>query len=270
MYIDEAYEKKFIEWANSASRVLRSKEEIVEYSKNISKNWENEELRHYLSEPYIEKLVRIYDQFLCKLDELVLPPAVGSWAYALYANDWGITLYYKYYEDFSDESKVMFKEIQRHMILREPAKLLTLDEFAQIYSVDSNTVRQWIRRAKIKNAKKDGTGWKISELTDVSPYKMSDAYYGYYELPLEIDVDPKYEFIKGYSYLSFSEKVRGKERKIFLWRYVGADNKPESDAVSMTNAQAAEFEYYLISHSQIENREVMDDIEINGRVSWKY
>lgn len=253
----DSIDKKFEKWENVD--VLRSREDIIEYCKAIEYNWTDEELRTYLSDQYIEKLQDIYARFKKKLSNLKLPPVQECWAYLLFANDFGITLYYCYYTDVSvEEEKIDFAEAQRHLLLREPAKLLTLEEFANIYSVEVNTVRQWIRRAKIKNAKKTADGWRISELTNVSPYKLQRDQYGLYEFAPTVQVLPEYDFMKGYTHLQLYPGGRGKPRIIEL-----SSNDKKRDSREMKHVDAVKFEYYLISHSEIENREHLVNIEIN-------
>ncbi|MDP3058300.1 MAG: helix-turn-helix domain-containing protein, partial [bacterium] len=46
-----------------------------------------------------------------------------------------------------------------------PAQILTVDEYAKLIGVKSGAVRQWIRRAKIRSAFKQGQEWRIPELS---------------------------------------------------------------------------------------------------------
>ena len=50
-------------------------------------------------------------------------------------------------------------------LLQIPAKMLTTGEFAQLRGVEDVTVRQWLRRGKIRTAVKYGNEWRISALT---------------------------------------------------------------------------------------------------------
>lgn len=74
------------------------------------------------------------------------------------------------------------------------ADLFSVDEFANIHDVTTTTVRQWIRRGKIKNAKKFGNIWKIPSITDKPSRGFYSATYYFDELsPTTIE---KYEYLK--------------------------------------------------------------------------
>jgi len=64
------------------------------------------------------------------------------------------------------------------------SKLLSLEEFGMIHDVAADTVRQWIRRGKIRSAVKMGNDWRIPELSDLPErgYKPG-SYYWREEIP---------------------------------------------------------------------------------------
>lgn len=52
-------------------------------------------------------------------------------------------------------------------LLSIPCKMLSPEEFAQIYGLDLDTVTDWIHCGKIRSVRKTGREWRISELTEL-------------------------------------------------------------------------------------------------------
>ena len=61
---------------------------------------------------------------------------------------------------------------QMFSLIRVQTKLLTVEEFANSYGTTPGTVRQWIRRGKIRNAKKVGGEWRIPYVGQRSLWKI--------------------------------------------------------------------------------------------------
>lgn len=70
----------------------------------------------------------------------------------------------------TEDNKITCKWIDKrgnYSICKSSCKKLTVEEYADKYGVKPVTVRQWIRRGKLRSAEKIGSEWKIPELSDI-------------------------------------------------------------------------------------------------------
>ena len=124
----------------------------------------------------------------------------GYWAYSFEINSQGVILYLEYYNsvDFDENKNLSFSYIgETFPIITVKTRLLTVEEYARMYEVETVTVRQWIRRGKIRTAIKFGKEWRIPELTQVPSrgYRM-----GQYKWEESLsDLPPEYEFLNKYN-----------------------------------------------------------------------
>lgn len=82
-------------------------------------------------------------------------------------------------------------------------KLLTVDDYANTYGVNTGTVRQWIRRGKIRNAIKLGNEWRIPELTDMPTRGYQTGIYMWMEYLKNLHKE--YEFLRNYTTAMFDQ-----------------------------------------------------------------
>lgn len=178
--------------------------------------------------------------------------------------------YWAYYLEYSyDEFSVnMYHmtsfEVDEDMAIRESKvdaiyKLITLtpvsftvEQYSKLYEVEQGTVRQWIRRGKLRTAYKEGTEWKIPELTPPPSRGYEGAQYkwinGVDNLPEE------YEYLKEYVIATFyqDQKDRTKYHVLFVSREAFAYNDMSKNKELLLDAKEREkLELFMISHPQI-------------------
>lgn len=73
-----------------------------------------------------------------------------------------------------------------YTILQVQCRYLTVEEYAALSGVTDTTVRQWIRRGKLRTAKKEGREWRIPELADTPKRGFESVTYAWNTLPEEI------------------------------------------------------------------------------------
>ena len=144
-------------------------------------------------------LKNLLDEFKKSLDNIVFIEKLDDgWCY-----DWGVSysgadlqlIHYRVDDSiFENPHDIMYDQI--FTLSTTPTKLLTVEEYAQMQGVEVVTVRQWIRRGKIRTAKKFGKEWRIPALTDTPGRGYTSAWYewsdGLIGLPKELEFLNKY------------------------------------------------------------------------------
>ncbi len=174
---------------------LFSKEELIESFKLTMEYIEFDEDTGYTQDA-IQKKMQICKKFLSTLEKCKLPRLTELWWYYEYefTGD-GIELYLC----TADESDIELDEDSRIIssmsstiestLLKVACDYLTVEQFADIQGVSPVTVRQWIRRGKLRNAKKNGRDWLIPSLED-KPYRGYESVQYFLTEPLQIDEFP--------------------------------------------------------------------------------
>ena len=126
--------------------------------------------------------------------------------------------------------------------------MMTVEEYASVSKTEAGTVRQWIRRGKLRNAIKIGGEWRIPEITDPPTRGFTPVRYynnGHFlSLPKELGV-------------SLNQKpciidiYKAKEEKgyVVLFDYAPAMIPQRL----LTDAERERLELMLISNSNITN-----------------
>ena len=131
-------------------------------------------------------------------------------------------------------------------VIEFPAKILTVDEYAESIGVKSGTVRQWIRRAKIRSAFKQGQEWRIPELSRPVKRGYIDTKYAWTEELTDVP--------KGYKYLSKPSSVsihQDMDDKKYYELWVSAPEGGLANIYRLTEAEREKLELYLISKPEV-------------------
>ncbi len=161
------------------------------------------------SASYYRILDNMLDKMINKVERTHLFESLEDWwFYSFEISSDGICLKLeqsaKLYFDDDGEIEPCFIEESFDLIMVS-SRMLTVDEYAKLYNVDNGTVRQWIRRGKLRTAVKHGSEWRIPELSEPEHgrYRM-----GQYKITGHIDNLPdEYSFINNCSLVWF-EKCR--------------------------------------------------------------
>ena len=125
------------------------------------------------------------------------------------------------------------------------ARLLSLEEYGGVYGVAADTVRQWIRRGKIRSAVKLGSEWRIPEIAEVGGRGYEIGTYSWsIELP-----DPPAEIpdINDFDEIStHPSKEKGE------WYAMLHAKNGQSSGRAMTSKMKEKLELYLISQPLVE------------------
>ena len=170
------------------------------------------------------------------------------WSYSIDIDESGAVLYLSYADsvDFDDDCVITcIMTGQEYELLRVRTRLLTVEEYAEVYGVTVSAVRQWIRRGKLRAAVKAGNEWRIPELSEVNSrgYKS-----GLYRFSAHLsDIPEEYEFLK--DYMSVQIWQSSKDKTKYIARLSGS--KKSDMMLDMTTKEREKFELFLISHPLI-------------------
>ncbi|MBO4903308.1 MAG: helix-turn-helix domain-containing protein [Lachnospiraceae bacterium] len=228
------------------SQVMMEKADILT---NI--HWQIESAQEELEDadlartPFLRTLIEMLGRFERKIDKSPLFTAPADWwAFSFEIASTAITLNLEHYTSvtFSSEREIEDSDVDATLpLLSVKAGMLTVDEFAKRNNVLPVTVRQWIRRGKLRTAVKNGAEWRIPELTEI-PVR------GYRGARYEWDTDltglpEEFAYISNYRSAEFSQDEADKN----LYHIDFSDG--EKDVRVNCNTKGREqIELMLISH----------------------
>ena len=167
--------------------ILQSLELFVEHDKT------NEEPA-YLSE-VVKNRVKLCKKFIAAVKKSKLPVLTELWwfyEYQFLGNSMELNLCQAYdIEVENDEISSMTSTVE-HTLITVECDYLTVEQYAAMHGVEPVTVRQWIRRGKLRHAKKNGRDWLIPDteekprrgFTSVQYIVENEAYIESEEFPL--------------------------------------------------------------------------------------
>lgn len=229
---------------------------LTKLKKKQKKYMEKADTDTRYTKTYYALLIVLFEAFYKKIEESVLFDQLPD--------------YWHYYFDFEyDEFSVNMChlssfEVDEDMEIRKSKvdaiyKLITLhpnaftaEQYSQFYEVEQGTVRQWIRRGKIRTAYKEGNEWKIPELTPPPTRGYEGAQYkwikGVSNLPEE------YKYLEDYVIATFyqDKKDKSKYHVLFVSKEAFLYNKMDKNKELLLDAKEREkLELFMISHPQI-------------------
>ena len=201
------------------------------------------------SAAYYAVMIKLFDKLIKKTEHAVLFSHLEDWwsySYSVSSDGGFVELEHHGSVSFDENGSIIFDETdQSFVVAKVPCRLLTVEEYAQLYQVETGTVRQWIRRGKIRTAKKFGNEWRIPELTEIPSrgYK-----FGQYKWEDDLtDVPDEYEFLRQPAIASFSQDRD--DTKLF---HVNIErlNKPSED-MTLSAPEREKLELFLIAHPMV-------------------
>ena len=227
---------------------------VVDIDETLDKILKNAEMDPNHSYAYYTTLKNLLEELKKKISEVILMEKLDKgWCY-----DWGVSykgadlqlVHYELYEGYSEEDISLIEMNQLFSILSVPSKMLTVEEYAEINGVEVGTVRQWIRRGKIRTAKKYGNKWKIPALTDTPKRGYTSAIYSW-SCKLK-DLPDDLEYLNDYHKALFTQDNDKKLFYVYLYCDEKRKNKLEADKVIKCNTSERErLELTIISQEGV-------------------
>lgn len=218
---------------------------ISEAKRRIKKKSETDNLHSAAFYHIYENLLDKFERKIC--NTVLFAHLEDCWYYELSISYSGAQLSLRHANQgqIGDKGNVVITEDQHFRLVTVETRLLTVEDYANTYGVNTGTVRQWIRRGKIRSAIKIGNEWRIPELTDMPVRGYQSGVYiwtGYLRnLPKE------YEFLREYNTALFNQDPIDKNK--FRITFVAQGIEPK-DVICDTQ-EREKIELFMISHPQI-------------------
>ena len=208
-----------------------------------------------LAEPLDRLYGELYEQIS---DSNLFDAPEGYWHYTIERDSMGVRL--KLVEEngyVNEDLDYILEEYGDEYIMFDiPAKLLTIEQYAQLYNVQAVTVRQWIRRGKIRTAVKRGKEWRIPELSKI-PNKERGYTTAVYSWDAPLDDAPEgFDYINKYSRVAISQFTQDMnipgavkiDLKKFSLEFYNSGSGEKGMTVVSDILEKEKFELYLISN----------------------
>ena len=238
---------------------LRTKEDLLSEIKSTKENF-RKLYRSPRSEEFYHRLNNLFDLFYEEVDShVIMEPLDNFWGYMFEVRDTGIILKLAHLMPFYDEPGDDYSDFwkyytahylvddDRYTIIEMRAKFLTLEEYGKAYDVEAGTVRQWIRRGKLKSAAKFSNGWQVPELADKPERGYIGAHY-YWKVDFP---DPPLELpdINDGDSVFISRNTKTGKWTVTL---DCIDKKGPRKVFTLDNKDKEKLELFLISHPLVE------------------
>ena len=231
--------------------MLRTKDDIlsdIDYLLKEIERTKDNDLKH--SPAYYKRYEDLINRFKETVKKCVFPKKLEDWWYYDYeVEETGITLRLNHTDspDLNNEGFFDFIFIDTSFdLLKVETKLLTVDQYAKENEVTPTTVRQWIRRGKLRTAVKQGSEWRIPDLAEIRErgYKLVQ-----YEWKEFLTGFPKeYDFINDYSLITIQQHEEHKDMFRVSFSRKQRDVDAETKEININQKEKEKLELLLISN----------------------
>ena len=248
--------------------VLRTKEQLLQSIEHQIETHQEMAEKSPEKQAYYHCIARLLSQLQKKVEKTTFPSRLEDWwyyTYCLYTT--GVKLHLSRVEWSTDAYTINGKTELCFPLIEVPARLLTSSEYAEAYGVQPVTVRQWIRRGKLRDVVKLGSEWGISELaTPPKERGYKDGWY-YWDGSLT-DIPEKFSIPSDCSAAYFHQhKNNGRKYDVF---FTVQEKMPKEECfftmdrnsywlrdakrVTLTSEEREELELYMISNPLVKSR----------------
>ncbi len=227
----------------------QTQDEIIEEFKSHYNYYkENDDLENQ-SKEHKEKYLKLCEKFLRKLETLNLPKLTDDWwCYCYLLKNDSIDLSLSFCSEIKVEDNEITEETfnDEYILLSVKCNYLSVSEYAKLYNVTDVTVRQWIRRGKIRSAKKQGRDWIIPDIAD-KPRRGFEAV-TYFWKNLSKELIEKIPFLDGYNALLI---LQNEDNKRLFDVILSNDEMELRKKIQINNIEREKLELELISSGMV-------------------
>lgn len=190
-------------------------------------------------------------KFMRRVDGTIIPEGLqDGWGYVIEITENSACLYLELTSDVEEDGSYSIHESFRLVDLRP--KMLSVEDYAYLHEVNVGTVRQWIRRGKLRKAEKIGNEWRIPEFLEPITGKYVDGVFIWHDKLNGLL--PEFEFINDYFEIGISQE----DVDVYL---VGLIGRGKRKLLRMSGKDREKLEVMLISNPDVSC--------LNGRMSFE-
>lgn len=202
---------------------------------------------------YYSVMEDLLKRFRERIKRTILPQRLEDWWFYSYEISYqGVGLFLEHMgsawinEEGTESDSQTIDQIFPLVYIR--AKMLSVDEYAKLYDVEQVTVRQWIRRCKLRTVEKAGKEWRISELTDIPKRGFEPAQYRWRGAELT-DLPEGFDFLNEYIMATL---VKGDTPDTYNVLFTdGKGSKSKKLAYELSNEERERLESYFIANQDV-------------------
>ena len=211
-----------------------------------------------VEDSYTVLLVTLMMAFLERIENSVLFDELPEgWVYGLDINYDEFSLNIEHVREVSlredREYRSHITDAAYKLVISNP-QMLTVEKYCQLYHAEQGTVRQWIRRGKIRTACKVGNEWKIPILTPPPSRGYEPAQYKWLGGIDAESLPEEYKFLSDYVIATFYQDTKEKTKFHVLLvskeTIVGTD-KGNNKELLLNAKDREKLELFMIAHPQI-------------------
>lgn len=237
-----------------ADHLITTKTELLEYIESKTKSLlESLASSNRHTARYYSVMEELINSFQKKIRKTILPERLEDWwLYSFEISYRGAHLCLEHMgsawinEEGTDSDSQTIDQI--FPLVYIPARMLSVDEYAKLYEVEQVTVRQWIRRCKLRTVEKAGKEWRISELTDLPKRGFEPAQYIWRGATL-VDLPEGFDYLNDYALATLIEGDTSDTYKVLFTDATGPKGK--RIAYELTNEERERLETYFIANPSV-------------------
>ena len=229
---------------------IRSKEELLKDIDSLLK-WVERVRRgtHTRSQAYYNRYLDLVERFREKVRRKKFPEKIDGWWYYEYeVLETGVILYLNHMSMpyLDNEGNITNVSVDTSFeLFKVSSKMLTVEQYAKANDVTPTTVRQWIRRGKLRTAVKQGGEWRIPELAEVRDRGYKCAQYEWEDYLTTFPAE--YSYINDYRMVTIEQDKDHKDIfNLVFGRSRSGKNIPKT--VRMEQKEKEKFELLLITN----------------------
>jgi len=241
------------------SDALLNRREVLESFDDFVEHHRLKDNEEGYSEGKRKVLLSLCDEFRSELMKLDIPALTKPWFFYEYSvNNDSIDLSLLKCEefefDYEDMTPSMTTSIE-YTLAEVKCDYLTVEKYAEIYGVTTTTVRQWIRRGKLRTAKKVGRDWLIPALAD-KPKRGFESV-TYYWTDIDKKITDAFPFLAGSKCVFIAQNEDDKTKFHAITNWPGVDYR---QSVLLSSKEREQLEIMMISAPDIHIEDVNTQI----------
>lgn len=239
--------------------LLTTKEDLVnDVRKRIQKFLESISQSTQHTTYYYSQCKEQLDMFYTQINKTILPEKLEPyWRYTYEFTPSASILFLEHIKELEatdtedlDDRMICGETVdQTFFLFAIEGDFLSVDEYAKKYEVEPVTVRQWIRRGKLKTAKKAGKEWYIPAMSDIpsrgyegGQYRIREAF---------TDLPEEYSYLKDFKLVTIFKKLKQKN----MYHLILSDMKGINSNIKeleLTEKEREKIELFLMERKNVQ------------------